>query len=93
MPILILYARIKLLDGSIATGPVTTQDYQEFLFRNTGSDLDLYFCLRKNEAGWYFSNGPSIDIPKSFIDQVGLLIDQFTIDKLGKQIEQELVMR
>ena len=77
MSILILYAKVRLLDGSFATGPVTTQDYEEFLFRNTGSDLDLYFLLKKGNSGWYFSDGPtSITIPQSFIDQVGQQIDQ-----------------
>jgi hypothetical protein len=81
MAILILYAKVRLLDGSLATGPVTTQDYQEFIFRNTGSDLDLYFFLKKNNAEWYFSGGPNIEIPQSLIDQV------------GHQIDQELVVR
>jgi len=81
MAILILYAKVRLPDGSLATGPVTTQDYQEFLFRNTGSGLDLYFYLQKNDAGWFFSGGPTINIPTSFIDQV------------GQQIDQELVAR
>jgi hypothetical protein len=76
MPILVLYARIKLLDGSFATGPVTTQDFQEFQFRNTGSSLDLYFNLKKGEFGWHFSGGPSTEIPSSFIDQIGQRIDQ-----------------
>jgi len=76
MSILILYAKIKLLNGSWATGPVTTQDYQEFLFRNTGSDLDLYFRLKKNNSIWHFSGGPTINIPESFIEQVGHQIDQ-----------------
>lgn len=81
MSILVLYAKVRLADGSLATGPVTTQDYQEFLFRNTGSDLDLYFNLRKNGTDWHFSGGPSIVIPAPIIQQV------------GQQIDQELVMR
>jgi len=81
MPILVLYAKVKLFDGSLATGPVTTQDFQEFHFKNTGSDLDLYFHLKKDESGWNFSGGPSIQIPKTLIDQV------------GQQIDQELVVR
>lgn len=81
MAILVLYAKIRLLNGSYATGPVTTQNYEEFLFRNTGSDLDLYFNLKRNNNGWYFSGGPDIEIPSSFIEQVGY------------QIDQELVMR
>jgi hypothetical protein len=88
MPILVLYAKVKLPDGSVATGPVTTVDFQEFLFRNTGSDLDLYFNLKKGESGWYFSGGPSINIPSFLIDQVGQLIDQ-----VGQRIDQELVIR
>jgi len=74
MAILILYAKVKLPNDALATGPVTTQDYQEFFFRNTGSDLDLYFYLKKGESGWYFSNG--LSVPQSFIDQVGQQIDQ-----------------
>ncbi len=76
MPILVLYARVKLPNGAVATGPVTTTDFHEFHFKNTGSDLDLYFFLKKGDSGWYFSNGPSIDIPQSLIDQVGQKIDQ-----------------
>jgi hypothetical protein len=74
MPILVLYARVKLFDGSFATGPVTTQDFQEFLFRNTGSGLDLYFSMKKNDNGWSFSGG--VDVPPSYIEQVGQRIDQ-----------------
>jgi hypothetical protein len=81
MPILVLYAKVKLFDGSSATGPVTTQDFQEFHFKNTGSDLDLYFHLKKDESGWNFSGGPSITIPQQLIEQV------------GRQIDQELVVR
>ena len=81
MAILILYAKVRLHDGSLATGPVTTQDYQDFHFKNTGSDLDLYFHLQKNDSGWHFSGGPSIIIPQSLIEQV------------GQQIDQELVVR
>jgi len=81
MSILILYAKVQLPDGSLATGPVTTQDFHEFLFRNTGSDLDLYFNLRKDDAAWHFSGGPSIPIPQPLIEQV------------GQQIDQELVTR
>lgn len=82
MAILVLYARVKLLDGSFATGPVTTQDFQEFLFRNTGSGLDLYFTLKKGNGSWVRSSfGPSITIPFSFIEQV------------GRQIDQELVLK
>ena len=81
MSILILYAKVSLPDGSLATGPVTTQDFNEFLFRNTGSDLDLYFNLRKDDSSWHFSGGPSIPIPQPLIEQV------------GKQIDQELVTR
>jgi hypothetical protein len=81
MPILILYATVRLLDGSVATGPVTTMDFQEFHFKNTGSGLDLYFHLKKDDSGWYQSGGPSITIPPLFIEQV------------GKQIDQELVIR
>jgi hypothetical protein len=81
MSILVLYAKIRLADGSLATGPVTTQDYHEFLFRNTGSDLDLYFCLRKNNTEWYFSGGPSIQIPASLVEQVGQQIDRELIVK------------
>jgi len=81
MPILVLYAKVKLPTGSVATGPVTTLDFQEFHFKNTGSDLDLYFHLKKNDSGWYFSGGPSIPIPASLIEQV------------GQQIDQELVTR
>jgi len=81
MAILILYAKIKLFDGSYATGPVTTQDYEEFLFRNTGSSLDLYFLLKKDDAGWHFSRGPEIPPAQEFIDQV------------GQQIDRELVLR
>ncbi len=81
MPILVLYAKVKLFDGSLATGPVTTQDFQEFHFRNTGSDLDLYFSIKKNDTGWSFSGGPSITIPSELIEQV------------GQQIDQELVVR
>jgi hypothetical protein len=81
MPILVSYAKVKLVDGSFATGPITTQDFQEFHFKNTGSDLDLYFHLKKDDSGWYFSGGPSITIPSSLIQQV------------GQQIDQELVIR
>jgi hypothetical protein len=81
MAILVLYAKIKLPNGSIATGPVTTQDFHDFLFRNTGSDLDLYFNLKKGDLGWSFSGGPGIEIPVSLIEQV------------GQQIDQELVAR
>lgn len=69
------------MDGSLATGPVTTQDYQEFLFRNTGSSLDLYFLLKKNDLGWHFSGGPGIVIPQEFIEQVGQQIDQELVAK------------
>jgi len=89
MSILILYAKVQLPDGSLATGPVTTQDFQEFLFRNTGSDLDLYFNLKKDGSGWHFSGGPSIHIPQSLIEQVG----QQILEKLGQQIDQELITR
>ena len=81
MSILVLYAKVKLPNGELATGPVTTQDFQEFLFRNTGSDLDLYFNLRKDDATWHFSGGPSIVIPSAIIEQV------------GQQIDRELVIR
>ena len=82
MAILILYAKVRLLDGSLATGPVTTQNYEEFLFKNTGSDLDLYFCLKKNGSAWHSSNGPTtVSIPQSFIDQVGQQIDQELVIK------------
>ncbi|MBS1532302.1 MAG: hypothetical protein JSU01_18515 [Bacteroidetes bacterium] len=81
MAILILYAKVKLPNGDFAMGPVTTQDFHEFLFRNTGSDLDLYFNLKKDDSVWHFSGGPSIPIPASLIEQV------------GQQIDQELVTR
>jgi hypothetical protein len=81
MSILILYAKVRLADGSLATGPVTTQDYQQFLFRNTGSDLDLYFNLKKDDSGWHFSGGPSIPPPPPFIEQVGQQIDQELVTK------------
>jgi hypothetical protein len=75
MPILVLYTRIRLLgDLSEATGPVTTEDFQEFLFRNTGSDLRLYFSIKKNDIGWAFSGG--MDVPPSYVEQVGQRIDQ-----------------
>ena len=77
MDILVSYARVNLVDGSSATGPVTTKDFHEFLFRNTGSGLDLYFTLKKDEGKWVRGSfGPSIQIPSSFIDQVGHQIDQ-----------------
>jgi hypothetical protein len=79
MAILILYAKVILSDGSLATGPVTTQDYQEFLFKNTGSSLDLYFGLKKYDGGWALSGG--MNVPPSYIEQV------------GQQVDQELVMR
>lgn len=64
-------------DGSsIATGPVTTLDFREFLFRNTGSDLDLYFSIKKGTSGWEFVWGPSITVPLDFIKQVGERIDR-----------------
>lgn len=81
MPILILYAKVKLPNGTFATGPVTTLDYQEFHFKNTGSDLDLYFHLKKDNSGWNFSGGPSITIPSSLIQQVGQQIDQELVTK------------
>ncbi len=81
MPILVLYVRVKLPDGTEATGPVTTLDFQEFHFKNTGSDLDLYFHLKKEGARWRFSGGPSIPIPQSLIDQVGKRIDQELVIK------------
>jgi len=76
MAILILYAKVKLDENTFAMGPVTTQDFQEFLFRNTGSSLDLYFLLKKDDAGWHFSGGPEMNIPPGYIDQVGLQIDR-----------------
>ena len=81
MSILVLYAKVKLNNGLLATGPVTTQDFDEFLFRNTGSDLDLYFNLKKTESGWYFSGGPSVTIPPSIIHQVGQQIDNQLVTK------------
>jgi hypothetical protein len=82
MPILVSYARVKLLDESIATGPITTQNFQEFHFKNTGSGLDLYFFLKKGESGWHQSGGgPTIQIPQSFIDQIGQQIDQELVTK------------
>ncbi len=82
MDILVLYARVKLPNELSATGPVTTQDFQEFLFRNTGSDLDLYFTLKKDNGKWVRASfGPSIPIPTSIIEQV------------GQQIDQELVLK
>jgi hypothetical protein len=80
MPILVLYTRVRLLGGlSEATGPVTTEDFHEFLFRNTGSSLDLYFSIKKNDTGWYFSDG--MEVPPSYIEQVGQRIDQELVIK------------
>lgn len=69
-------AKLVLSDGAVVYGPVTTEDHQEFLFRNTYSELDLYFLLKKDEDGnWFFSGGPSIEIPKNYVGQIGDQID------------------
>jgi len=68
-------ARLKLHDGSIIFGPVTTEDGVEFLFRNTFNELDLYFYLKKDDESWYFSNGPSTPPPNDYINQIGVQID------------------
>jgi len=78
MAILVFYAKI-VLNGLILTGPVTTQDFEEFLFRNTGSSLDFYFTLKKGDLGWSFS-GQGIE-------------EQNAIEQVGNQIDQQLVMR
>jgi hypothetical protein len=70
-------ARIQLFDGSVAKGPVTTDEKGEYLFRNIFSELDLYFCLKKDGYKWNFSGGPSIEIPFDYIRQVGRQIDLF----------------
>jgi len=69
-------AKLILINGSVVYGPVTTEDNQEFLFRNTYSELDLYFLLKKDEEGdWFFTGGPSIEIPKNYVGQIGRQID------------------
>ncbi len=79
MAILVLYSELMLVDGSFAAGPVTTHDFHEFSFKNTGYGPDFHFSVKKSEAGWSFSDGTPV--PQSYIEQ------------LGQQIDQELVVR
>lgn len=79
MAILVFYAKIRLSDSLIISGPVTTQDFEEFLFKNTSSSLDLYFTLKKGDSGWFFS-GKGVE-------------NQIAIEQVGHQIDQELVTK
>ncbi|OOQ58978.1 hypothetical protein [Mucilaginibacter pedocola] len=87
MPEIILnVAELKLSDNSVTYGPVIQTAENEYLFRNTFSSLDLYFTLKKNADGnWEYADEALADIPKNYIEQIGLQIDQKN-RALGKEV-------
>lgn len=70
-------ASIQLFNGSIVRGLITTASDTEYLFRNTSSELDLYFYLKKEGYKWCFLGGPTSEVPLYYIKQVGRQIDLF----------------
>ncbi|OKS86804.1 hypothetical protein [Mucilaginibacter polytrichastri] len=69
-------AEFNLQDGSLISGPVTTEDDSEFLFHNTNNDLDLHFRIKLIDDNWEFIEGSD-----------GLSLFQEIIETVGKQIE------
>ena len=69
-------ASLRLNNGEYVAGPITINENSEYLFRNTNTDLDLYFSIKKDEKlNWQLSNGPSYEVPSALIKQLGNIID------------------
>jgi len=69
-------AEFALQDGSLISGPVTTDDDSEFLFQNTNSAMDLYFRIKLIDGSWQFIDGST-----------GLSVFQEIVETIGMQIE------
>jgi hypothetical protein len=69
-------AEFNLQDGSLISGPVTTDDDAIFLFHNTNSSLHLYFRIKLINNSWQFVDGSE-----------GLSFFEEIIETVGKQIE------
>ncbi|NCD72152.1 hypothetical protein [Mucilaginibacter agri] len=66
----------NLQDGTLISGPITTEDDSNFLFHNTHSSVDFHFRIRLHNERWQFVDGS---------DGLSLLDD--IIETVGKQIE------
>lgn len=69
-------AEFNLQDGSLISGPVTTDDDSLFLFHNTNGSLHLYFRIKLIDNSWQFVDGSD-----------GLSLFEEIVDTVGKQIE------
>lgn len=68
-------ATLRLKNGDILYGPITTEDNKTYLFVNKSSDLDAYFRLTKVNGHWEFAGGPTQPTLQEYIDQIGYQID------------------
>jgi len=73
---LLFDAEFNLQDGSLISGPVTTEDDSEFLFRSINSPHELFFSIKLIDESWQFVNGSE-----------GLGLFDEIIETVGKQIE------
>jgi hypothetical protein len=69
-------AEFNLQDGSLISGPVTTDDDVLFLFHNTNSSMHLYFRIKLIDSSWQFVDGSE-----------GLSLFEEIIETVGTQIE------
>lgn len=70
-------AKVTLQNGVIISGPVVSNDRVEFVFTNHSSELDYWIAIKKNENGWYKSDGFSFPQPQEQIDELGSQIEGY----------------